>query len=106
MDVVRHRLTDPDEAPKDEPLDLLPEFTDYKDEGCTMAKSCLECPFPHCIDDRPSGRKKWPRELRDKEIIRLRLEKKKTDQEIAVFFKVTMRTVYNALARYRRKLNG
>jgi|WetSurMetagenome_2_1015567.scaffolds.fasta_scaffold640977_2 hypothetical protein len=104
MDIDLFSLPDPEEIPNDRSPDLLPEFTDYQDEGCKLATSCLKCPFPHCVDDRSRGRKKWPRELRDKEIVRLRLEEKKTDREIAAFFNVTPRTVYNALARYRRKL--
>ena len=26
-------------------LDLRPEFCHYRDEGCDLAKSCLNCPF-------------------------------------------------------------
>lgn len=29
--------------------DSRPEFVHYKDEGCELASSCLECPFEKCI---------------------------------------------------------
>ena len=27
-------------------IDLPPEFCRYRDEGCELAESCLDCPFP------------------------------------------------------------
>ena len=51
-------------------VDDLPENCDYFDEGCNLAPSCLNCPFPFCIHDvSPDGTspfKKW----RDDEIVR------------------------------------
>ena len=44
--------------------DLPPEYCHYKDEGCELAKSCLNCPFPGCIYDEPGG-KTTPREFLD-----------------------------------------
>ena len=29
--------------------DSRPEFVHYKDEGCELSPSCLECPFDKCI---------------------------------------------------------
>ena len=26
--------------------DLPPEYCHYRDEGCDLAESCLDCPFP------------------------------------------------------------
>ncbi len=55
------RLSEPngnfEENPNDKPLDLLPEYCIYKDEGCKLAASCLDCPFPRCMDDQPRGRR-------------------------------------------------
>ncbi len=36
--------------------DLVPEYCQYQDEGCELAQSCLNCPFPSCIYDEPRGR--------------------------------------------------
>ena len=30
-------------------LDLPPEYCHYRDEGCDLADSCLNCPLPRCI---------------------------------------------------------
>ncbi|MFC1893128.1 hypothetical protein ACFLYR_03715 [Chloroflexota bacterium] len=37
-------------------LDLLPEYSRYRDEGCELAASCLHCPFPGCIYEQSRGR--------------------------------------------------
>ncbi|MCX8125952.1 MAG: helix-turn-helix domain-containing protein, partial [Dehalococcoidia bacterium] len=39
-------------------VDNLPEFTVYRDEGCEAAPSCLNCPFPRCLEEEPRGRQK------------------------------------------------
>lgn len=36
--------------------DNLPEYTRYRDEGCEAAPSCLNCPFPHCLEESPRAR--------------------------------------------------
>ncbi len=94
---------EPDEPPADKQLDalldLLPEFCVYKDTGCELAASCLDCPFPFCVDDAPHGRRKVNRMLRDREIVRLLDEGNITVRELSVKFKLTERTVYNALKR-------
>ncbi len=95
----------PDKDSHNDPIDLRPEFCFYKDEGCKLAKSCLKCPFPRCVDDQLRGRRKWLREHRDKEIVRLRIVEKKLIREIAADLNVTKRTVYNALKAYREKQN-
>ena len=37
-------------------LDLPPEYCRYRDEGCEMASSCLNCPPPGCVYELPGGR--------------------------------------------------
>lgn len=88
-----------------EPLDLLPEFCVYHDEGCRLTGSCLECPFPRCVEDRPRGRRKLDWARRDREISRMHLEEKKTVREIAAAFNITVRAVYGALKRSRMRKN-
>ncbi|MFC2011982.1 hypothetical protein ACFLVU_02510 [Chloroflexota bacterium] len=36
-------------------LDLPPEYCHYRDEGCDLAESCLNCPFARCVYDEPGG---------------------------------------------------
>ena len=97
-------LIDPDKTPDDE-LDLLPEFKIYQDEGCELAASCLECPYPRCVMEHPRGRSKWIRKYRDREIVRLHFKKKMSVREIAARFKINIQTVYNVIYRHRRKEN-
>jgi hypothetical protein len=76
--------------------DSLPEYCQYKDEGCEYAKSCLDCPFPQCLYDEPRGRQRWLKELRNKEINRL-FEAGRNVRELAAMFDVSERTVQRAV---------
>ncbi len=51
--------------------DLPPEYCHYRDEGCDLAESCLDCPFPQCIYEQPRGRQSWLKKQRDREMVRL-----------------------------------
>ena len=57
-------------AVKPEEMDLPPEYCHYRDEGCELADSCLNCPFPGCIYDQPRGRQSWLKTARDRVIAR------------------------------------
>jgi hypothetical protein len=83
-----------------EKLDLLPEFCQYRDEGCKLSRSCLGCPFPQCIHDRPFGRGKQEllKKARNLEIIR-EFASGKTQRELALTFNISIRTVKRALRR-------
>jgi hypothetical protein len=85
----------------DESLDLLPEFCVYQDEGCELAASCLECPYPRCIEELPRGRSKWTRKYRDREILRLHLKKKMPVRDIASRLNISIQTVYNVIYHQR-----
>ena len=52
-------------------LDLPPEYTRYRDEGCELADSCLNCPFTRCIYDEAGGKQRWSKRLRAREMTRL-----------------------------------
>ena len=78
-------------------LDLPPEYCHYRDEGCDLADSCLNCPFPRCIYDQPGGRQRWLKRLRDKEMVRLFTAGGKGINELASIFSVSQRTVQRAL---------
>jgi len=77
--------------------DLRPEFCRYRDEGCEMAESCLNCPFARCIYDEPGGKQLWMRKSRDREIARLSISEGKKVKEISEMFGISERTVQRDL---------
>ena len=77
--------------------DLPPEYCQYKDEGCDLADSCLNCPFPQCVYEKPRGRQRWLKKLRDRKIVRLFACEGKGVKELALMFGVSPRTVQRAL---------
>ncbi len=78
-------------------LDLPPEYCHYRDEGCDLSDSCLDCPFARCIYDEPGGKQHWLKKLRAREMIRLFTTKGKGIKELALIFGVSQRTVQRAL---------
>lgn len=92
-------MTLEDTATKDSEPDLPPEFCHYRDEGCELTGSCLTCPFPGCIYDQPSGRQRWLKKARDREMVRLFTTCGKGIRELALEFGVSVRTVQRALKK-------
>jgi hypothetical protein len=41
------------EKRKPQEVDILPEFVRFKDTGCKLYSSCLECPLEKCKEDEP-----------------------------------------------------
>jgi hypothetical protein len=39
--------------------DLLPEEFPYEDKGCEIFPSCLNCPFPDCLEEEPWGKERF-----------------------------------------------
>ncbi|MFN3974630.1 MAG: Mor transcription activator family protein [Dehalococcoidia bacterium] len=86
-------------------LDALPDYYPYKDEGCEVSSSCLNCPLPLCKYDDPQGYQRWlaqQREERDQRIWETRQREGLTVPQLAQRFGVSQRTVFRALARQRR----
>jgi len=81
--------------------DLPPEYCHYKDEGCELAKSCLNYPFPGCAYDQSGGKQRLLNQQRDREIVRLFKNNGKGVNELAVLFGVSQRTVQRALKNRR-----
>lgn len=77
--------------------DLPPEYCQYRDEGCDLADSCLNCSFPHCIYEQPGGKQRWLKKLRNREISRLFTDESRGVKELALRFGVSERTVQRAL---------
>jgi hypothetical protein len=82
-------------------LDLLPEFCRYRDEGCELFRSCLECPFPDCVEEQFRGCLKQARKVRNREIVRLHTVEKIGVLELVNLFGVSLSTVWRALASGR-----
>ena len=93
-----HQIPD---SPQDE-LDLLPEFCHYKDEGCDLASSCLDCPLPECKEDRPT-RTRSTRKRRDAEIVKLHSVENKSFQELASQFHLTRRRIIKIIVGRRKE---
>jgi hypothetical protein len=81
-------------------LDVPPEYFHYRDEGCELGSSCLNCSLPKCIYDEPGGRRRWRKEQRDREIVRLFYSGGKGIKELALVFGISRRTVQRALKNY------
>ena len=68
---------------------------EYRDEGCDLSPSCLNCPLPRCIYERPRGKQKMRLEARAKRMAELR--RGKSLKEVAEVFGVSLRTVQRVL---------
>ena len=81
--------------------DLPPEYCHYRDEGCELAESCLECPLPQCIYDQPRGRQRWLKAVRDKAVVGQFLTGGKGVKELSLMFGISQRTVQRILKKVR-----
>jgi DNA-binding transcriptional ArsR family regulator len=87
-------------------IDLPPEYCHYRDEGCELADSCLDCPFPGCVLEEPGGKRRWLKKLRAGEMVRLFISEGKGVKELAQMFGVSPRTVQRALKSALNDLAG
>ena len=78
--------------------DTLPENTRYKDDGCDVSSTCLDCPLPLCKYDDPGWLQRESRRTRDDEIFRLR-QKGVPVAEISQQFEISTRTVHRIVQR-------
>ena len=85
----------------DTELDLPPEYCHYKDEGCELAESCLNCPFPGCIYDVPRGKQLILKGRRDRQILHQFQKEGRGVKEMACAFGISQRTVQRVLKNYR-----
>ena len=77
--------------------DVPPEYCHYRDEGCELAESCLNCPFPQCIYDEHGGRQRWLKKMRNREIALLFAREGKGVKELAQMYGTSQRTIQRAL---------
>jgi len=80
-------------------IDALPENLRYRDEGCDLSPSCLNCRLPVCRYDHPSGTRRLRTLGRDQEIVRLRRRERLPIDALARRFDVSRRTVFRILRR-------
>jgi hypothetical protein len=71
----------------------------YRDDGCEIETSCLNCSLPRCIHDEPGGKRGQQRRQRNREIVGLRRMQRLKIGELARRYKVSSRTVYRILAQ-------
>ena len=77
-------------------FDSLPEYTRYRDDGCSISVSCFSCPLPRCRYEEPGGLRAVMNETRDREMTQLRLEGMSVE-ELAGHFGVSRRTVFRVI---------
>jgi len=102
MEALRIRSTGPvAEAGDTESLrgDALPEHLQYRDDGCDLSPSCLNCTLPLCRYDQPGGVRRLRTRGRDEEIARLRRRERLPIDALARRFGVSRRTVFRILER-------
>lgn len=81
--------------------DTLPENINYRDDGCEISFSCLNCPLPICKFDDPGWLQRESRQNRDEAMIRARATERLSVAEIAHRFEVSTRTVHRVLKQER-----
>lgn len=74
------------------------EYANWKDTGCDMGPSCLQCPLPKCIEEEPRGRQKRRLDARA-EAMKEMCRQGTPMHEIAAAFSVSERTVQRAFSR-------
>ena len=90
------------DAPLDLPhrIDALPEYTDYRDGGCDLYSSCLNCPLPRCRYDQPGGATAMLRGGRDEAILRYSERDGVTVDNLAEMFGLSRRTIFRVLKKH------
>jgi len=84
-------------------LDLLPEEIDWRDEGCDVFPSCLNCPLPRCVEEELRGQQRLRMAARNRQMAELR-RRGKSVKEIAELFGLSQRTVQRALKNQKLKV--
>jgi DNA-binding CsgD family transcriptional regulator len=84
-------------------LDLLSEEINWRDEGCEVFGSCLNCPLPRCVEEEPRGRQRLILAARNRRMVELRRSGKSV-KDIAGLLGVSRRTVERALKNQKPKV--
>jgi AraC-like DNA-binding protein len=81
--------------------ETLPENINYRDDGCEVYFSCLDCPLPICKFDDPGWLQRESRQSRDEAMISARRSEDLSVAEVAERFEVSTRTVHRVLKQER-----
>jgi hypothetical protein len=79
--------------------DRLPDYSEYRDQGCDLSPSCLGCPLPKCRHDKQEGGRRVSKRLRDLEIFRQRTASGRSISELATEFDLSKRTIQRIIRR-------
>ena len=79
--------------------DHLPDYSEYRDQGCDLSPSCLRCPLPKCRHDKQEGGRRVSKRLRDLEIFRQRTASGRSISELATEFDLSKRTIQRIIRR-------
>ena len=79
--------------------DRLPDYSEYRDQGCDLSPSCLRCPLPKCRHDKQEGGRRVSKRLRDLEIFRQRTASGRSISELATEFDLSKRTIQRIIRR-------
>jgi hypothetical protein len=79
--------------------DRLPDYFDYRDQGCDLSPYCLKCPLPRCRYDAQVQGKRSARMQRDKEIFRQHTAAGRSAAELATEFDLSKRTIQRIIRR-------
>ncbi|PPD58015.1 helix-turn-helix domain-containing protein [Dehalogenimonas etheniformans] len=86
-------------APADD--DPLPEYTHYRDEGCGLSNSCLNCPFPRCVYEVRGGMRRYEKDKSAREII-FQYGRGFSAKQIARMLDENLRTVQRVIKEFKR----
>lgn len=100
---ARLRVVTPTAFPPRVRIDALPEHTDYRDTGCEISASCLECPLARCKYDEPGGARALTMAARDREIALLRRKYQAPIDLLSSTYGVSRRTIFRVLAEARER---
>lgn len=78
--------------------DGLPEEHPYRDDGCSIAPRCLECPLPRCRYDVAGGARSMLNPVRDAAIAAA-YQAGESIEALEQRFKLSRRTVYRVVSQ-------
>ena len=79
--------------------DRLPDYSEYRDQGCDLSPSCLRCPLPKCRHDKQEGGRRVSKRLRDLDIFRQHTASGRSISELATEFDLSKRTIQRIIRR-------
>jgi len=74
----------------------MPEEVDWRDAGCELFPSCLNCPLSRCIEEESRGRQRLRQQAMRQQVVELRWMGRSTE-EIGAILGISIRTVQRTL---------